>query len=99
MDSVQYHPTGAAYPEQIAGFLVTEKVRGAGGQVLNKEGEIFVYPKEARDIETAAIIRECHERKMGIVDHYGRCGVWLDSPIVEQIQGEGFIEKNYPAMI
>ncbi|MFH1784056.1 MAG: FAD-binding protein [bacterium] len=99
MDSVQYHPTGAAYPEQIAGFLVTEKVRGAGGEVLNKEGEIFVYPKEPRDVETAAIIRECMERKMGIKDHYGRYGVWLDSPIIEQIQGEGYIVKNYPAMV
>ncbi|UCC94353.1 MAG: FAD-binding protein [Candidatus Omnitrophota bacterium] len=99
MDSVQYHPTGAAYPEQIAGFLVTEKVRGAGGQVLNKEGEIFVYPKEPRDVETAAIIRECMERKMGIKDHYGRYGVWLDSPIINQIQGEGFIEREYPAMV
>jgi succinate dehydrogenase/fumarate reductase flavoprotein subunit len=99
MDSVQYHPTGAAYPEQIAGFLVTEKVRGAGGQVLNKNGEIFVYPKEPRDVETAAIIRECQGRKMGIKDHYGRCGVWLDSPIIDQLQGEGFIIKNYPAMV
>jgi succinate dehydrogenase/fumarate reductase flavoprotein subunit len=99
MDSVQYHPTGAAYPEQIAGFLITEKVRGAGGQLLNKEGEIFVYPKEPRDVETAAIIRECLQRNMGIRDHYGRYGVWLDSPIVEQIQGEGFIERNYPAMV
>lgn len=99
MDSVQYHPTGAAYPEQIAGFLVTEKVRGAGGQVLNKEGEIFVNPKEPRDAETAAVIRECLERKMGIKDHYGRYGVWLDSPIIEQIQGEGYIAKNYPAMV
>jgi len=98
MDSVQYHPTGAAYPEQIAGFLVTEKVRGAGGQVLNKEGEIFVYPKEPRDVEAAAIIRECAQNK-GIKDHYGRYGVWLDSPIIEQIQGEGFIIKNYPAMV
>jgi len=99
MDSVQYHPTGVAYPEQLAGFLVTEKVRGAGGQLLNKEGEIFVYPKEARDIETAAVLRECLERKMGIKDHYGRYGVWLDSPIIEQIQGEDFIVKNYPAMV
>lgn len=99
MDSVQYHPTGASYPEQIAGFLVTEKVRGAGGQVLNKEGKIFVYPKEPRDVETAAIIRECHQRKMGIKDHYGRFGVWLDSPIIDQIQGQGYIEQNYPAMV
>lgn len=99
MDSVQYHPTGAAYPEQIAGFLVTEKVRGAGGQVLNKNGEIFIYPKEPRDVETAAVIRECMERNLGLKDHYGRYGVWLDSPIVERIQGEGFITKNYPAMV
>lgn len=99
MDSVQYHPTGAAYPEQIAGFLVTEKVRGAGGQLLNKEGEIFVYPKEPRDVETAAIIRECAERHMGIVNHYGRPGVWLDTPILDQIQGEGFTVKSYPAMV
>ena len=25
MDSVQYHPTGAVFPEQIVGFLCTEK--------------------------------------------------------------------------
>ncbi len=99
MDSVQYHPTGAAYPEQIAGFLVTEKVRGAGGQLVNKEGEIFVYPKEPRDVESAAIIRECDERKMGMRDHYGRCGAWLDSPIVDQLQGEGFLAREYPAMV
>lgn len=99
MDSVQYHPTGAAYPEQIAGFLVTEKVRGAGGQLLNKKGEIFVYPKEPRDVETAAIIRECAERGLGIVNHYGRPGVWLDTPILDQIQGEGFTVRSYPAMV
>ena len=27
MDSVRYHPTGAVFPEQIAGFLITEKIR------------------------------------------------------------------------
>ncbi len=99
MDSVQYHPTGAAHPEQIAGFLVTEKVRGAGGQLLNKEAEIFVYPMEPRDVETSVIMRECAEREMGIITHYGRCGVWLDTPVVDQIQGEGFIVKSYPAMV
>ncbi len=99
MDSVQYHPTGAVYPEQIAGFLVTEKVRGGGGQLLNREGEIFVYPKEPRDVETAAIIRECQAKKRGIQDNYGRHGVWLDSPIIDEIHGAGFIAANYPAMV
>lgn len=98
MDSVQYHPTGAAFPEQIAGFLITEKIRGAGGQPLNKFGELFVFPREPRDVESAAFIRECLERKNGIQTPSGRWGVWLDSPLIEIIQGEGYINKNFPAM-
>jgi succinate dehydrogenase/fumarate reductase flavoprotein subunit len=98
MDSVQYHPTGAVFPEQIAGFLVTEKIRGAGGQPVNKDGELFVFPREPRDVESAAIIRECLERKKGIVTPSGRVGVWLDSPLIDMLHGEGFIKKQFPAM-
>jgi len=98
MDSVQYHPTGAAFPEQIAGFLITEKIRGAGGQPVNKFGELFVWPREPRDVESAAFIRECLERKNGIQTPSGRWGVWLDSPLIEIIQGDGYINKNFPAM-
>jgi len=98
MDSVQYHPTGAAFPEQIAGFLITEKIRGAGGQPLNKLGELFVFPREPRDVESAAFIRECLERKNGIETPSGRMGVWLDSPLIEMIRGDGYINKNFPAM-
>ncbi len=98
MDSVQYHPTGAVFPEQIAGFLITEKIRGAGGQPINKLGELFVWPREPRDVESAAFIRECLERKNGIQTPSGRWGVWLDSPLIEIIQGEGYLNKNFPAM-
>jgi succinate dehydrogenase/fumarate reductase flavoprotein subunit len=99
MDSVQYHPTGAVFPEQIAGFLITEKIRGAGGQPLNKFGELFVFPREPRDVESAAFIRECLERHNGIATPSGREGVWLDSPLIEVIQGEGYLYKNFPAMV
>jgi succinate dehydrogenase/fumarate reductase flavoprotein subunit len=99
MDSVQYHPTGAAFPEQIAGFLITEKIRGAGGQPLNKHGELFVFPREPRDVESAAFIRECVERHNGIQTPSGRWGVWLDSPLIELIQGTGYLDKNFPAMV
>ncbi len=99
MDSVQYHPTGASFPEQIAGFLITEKIRGAGGQPLNKLGELFVFPREPRDVESAAFIRECLERKNGIQTPSGRWGVWLDSPLIEIIQGTGYLAKNFPAMV
>jgi len=99
MDSVQYHPTGASFPEQIAGFLITEKIRGAGGQPLNKFGELFVFPREPRDVESAAFIRECLERHNGIQTPSGRWGVWLDSPLIEIIQGSGYLSKNFPAMV
>ena len=98
MDSVQYHPTGSVFPEQIAGFLITEKIRGAGGQPINKFGELFVWPREPRDVESASFIRECLERKNGIQTPSGRWGVWLDSPLIEIIQGEGYMNKNFPAM-
>lgn len=98
MDSVQYHPTGSVFPEQIAGFLITEKIRGAGGQPLNKDGELFVFPREPRDVESSAIIRECVERNNGIKTPSGRVGIWLDSPLIEMLQGEGYINKQFPAM-
>jgi succinate dehydrogenase/fumarate reductase flavoprotein subunit len=98
MDSVQYHPTGAVFPEQIAGFLITEKIRGAGGQPLNKFGKLFVFPREPRDVESSALIRECTERKNGIETPSYRVGVWLDSPLIEMLQGEGYINKQFPAM-
>ncbi|MCK5039188.1 MAG: FAD-binding protein, partial [Thermoplasmata archaeon] len=65
MDSVQYHPTGAVFPEQIVGLLVTEKVRGLGAQVLNMDGEQFTYPLEPRDIESSKIIREVEKEGKG----------------------------------
>ncbi|MFC1887659.1 FAD-dependent oxidoreductase [Candidatus Cloacimonadota bacterium] len=98
MDSVQYHPTGAVFPEQIVGFLCTEKIRGLGAQPVNKDGELFVYPLEPRDIEASAFIREC-EKGMGVKTPSGLKGIWLDSPLIEQLIGEGTIEKFLPAML
>lgn len=97
-DTLQYHPTGAAYPEQIFGALVTEKVRSLGAMFVNSEGEAFVYPLETRDVSSAAIIRECGERGKGIATPEGS-GVWLDTPLIEIIGGEGTIEKRIPGML
>lgn len=98
MDSVQYHPTGAVYPEQIVGFLCTEKVRSLGAQPVNHDGELFVYPLEPRDVEASSFIRECEEDR-GVTTPSGLKGIWLDSPLIEEIMGEGAIEKNLPAML
>jgi succinate dehydrogenase / fumarate reductase flavoprotein subunit len=99
LDTMQYHPTGAAFPEQIVGLLVTEKVRGLGAQVCNIDGEQFVYPRETRDVEASALIRECVERDKGVTTPSGMSGVWLDSPMIELIHGPGTIQKALPAMV
>jgi succinate dehydrogenase flavoprotein subunit len=42
MELVQFHPTGMVFPEESAGTLVTEAVRGEGGILRNAEGERFM---------------------------------------------------------
>ena len=97
-DTLQYHPTGAAYPEQIFGALVTEKVRSLGAKLINCDGEAFMHPLETRDVSAASIIRECSERGKGVKTPEG-VGVWLDTPMIELKNGEGTIEKRIPAMM
>ncbi len=97
MHSTQYHPTGVAYPEQNIGLLITEKVRGLGANLLNIKGEQFVFEREPRDVESSCIIRECLERGLGIITPTGRVGVWLDSPMIDMLEGEGTVEKELPA--
>ncbi len=99
MDTMQYHPTGAAYPVQILGQLVTEKVRGLGAHLVNIGGEQFVMPLEPRDVVASAIIRECQECQTGIKTPTGEIGVWLDSPMIDIIRGEGTIAMELPAMV
>ena len=97
-DTIQYHPTGVAYPAQIFGALVTEKVRSIGAMLVNSEGEAFMHPLETRDVSAASIIRECTARGKGVTTPLGT-GVWLDTPMIEQLHGEGTIERRIPAML
>ena len=90
LDTIQIHPTGDAYPEPIVGILSTEKIRGLGAIPVNANGDPFVFPLEPRDVESAALIRECREDR-GIVTPTGMPGVWLDTPMIEIIHGEGTI--------
>lgn len=97
-ETLQYHPTGAAFPEQIFGALVTEKVRSLGAKLINCKGEVFMHPLETRDVAAASIIRECNDRGNGVETGNG-LGLWLDTPMIEKIGGEGTIEKRIPAMM
>ena len=97
-DTLQYHPTGTGYPEQIFGALVTEKVRSLGAKLVNIDGDVFMHPLETRDVTAASIIRECTERGKGVETNLGKA-VWLDTPMIEFKNGDGTIEKRIPAMM
>ncbi|HEY32287.1 MAG TPA: FAD-binding protein [Dehalococcoidia bacterium] len=96
LHTVQYHPTGAVYPEQVEGLLITEKFRGAGANLVNINGEQFVNEREPRDVESAACIRECLDRELGVPTPAGRVGIWLDSPMIDMLSGEGTVKREFP---
>ena len=96
LHTVQYHPTGIVFPEQAEGILITEKFRGSGANLVNIQGEQFVNEREPRDVEAASIIKECVHVSKGVPTPTGRLGVWLDSPMIEMLSGEGTVKKEFP---
>jgi succinate dehydrogenase / fumarate reductase flavoprotein subunit len=54
MELVQFHPTGMVAPEEAAGTLVTEAVRGEGGHLINARGERFMARYDPERMELSA---------------------------------------------
>ncbi len=86
MDSIQYHPTGTVWPEQLLGQLITEVMRGHGAHLVNAKGERFINELECRDTCASACIRECSERGNGVFTPTGSEGIWLDTPLIADIK-------------
>jgi aspartate oxidase len=95
VESVQFHPTGTAWPEQRMGLLISEALRAQGAQVVNVEGEMFAASLETRDALAAAIIRECGDRGKGVTTPTGMTGVWLDTPLIDMIHGDGTFTRRF----
>ena len=69
-----------------------------GAKLVNRDGKVFMHPLETRDVAAASIIRECSDRDEGVDTGSGKA-VWLDTPMIEAIGGEGTIERRIPAMM
>jgi len=95
LHTIQYHPTCAIFPEQIEGLLITERFRGAGADVLNVDGEKFVNEREPRDVESGAFIKECLVKEKGVPTPTGKLGIWVDSPMIDILQGEGTVRRDF----
>lgn len=96
LHTVQYHPTGIVFPEQAEGILITEKFRGSGANLVNIDGQQFVNEREPRDVEAASIIKECVVKAKGVPTPTGKLGIWLDSPMIDMLSGEGTVEREFP---
>ena len=94
LHTVQYHPTGVVFPEQIEGWLITERFRSEGADILNVHGEKFVNEREPRDVESARFIKECLDGK-GVPTPTGKVGIWLDSPMLDILHGEGRVRTAF----
>jgi fumarate reductase (CoM/CoB) subunit A len=97
MEMIQFHPTGAVFPFDARGRLVTEAVRGEGGLLLNSLGERFMKTYDpgrmelsTRDVVSRAIATEI---KAGRGTEHG--GVYLDVTHLQRKQ----IEERLPVML
>jgi succinate dehydrogenase / fumarate reductase flavoprotein subunit len=80
MELVQFHPTGMLLPEEAAGTLVTEAVRGEGGRLYNAQGERFMERYDPERMELSSRDRIALANYTEIKDGRGgpNGGVFLD---------------------
>ena len=80
MELVQFHPTGMVWPEDVAGTLVTEAVRGEGGRLFNSNGERFMERYDSARMELSTRDRVALANYTEIVSGRGgpNGGVYLD---------------------
>jgi succinate dehydrogenase / fumarate reductase flavoprotein subunit len=80
MELVQFHPTGMVMPEEVAGTLVTEAVRGEGGHLYNRDHERFMQRYDPERMELSARDRVALAIYTEIIEGRGgpNGGVFLD---------------------
>ncbi|HUH06992.1 MAG TPA: FAD-dependent oxidoreductase [Egibacteraceae bacterium] len=93
---VQFHPTGMVAPEEMAGTLVTEAVRGEGGRLLNADGERFMRRYDPERMELTTRDRVALASYTEIAEGRGtpNGGVWLDI----SHRDKAFILERLPRM-
>jgi fumarate reductase (CoM/CoB) subunit A len=97
MEMIQFHPTGAVFPYDARGRLVTEAVRGEGGILLNTRGERFMkrYDPERMELSTRDVVARAIATEVEEGRGTKNGGVYLD---VTHLPRER-IETRLPVML
>jgi succinate dehydrogenase/fumarate reductase flavoprotein subunit len=98
MEMVQFHPTGLVIPNSLmTGTLLEEGLRGAGGRLVNGQGERFMarydperLERSTRDLVARAAFTEVLEGR-----GTSNGAVWID---VSHL-GADFVERNFRGMV
>jgi succinate dehydrogenase / fumarate reductase flavoprotein subunit len=92
MELVQFHPTGMVMPEEVAGTLVTEAVRGEGGYLFNRNHERFMTRYDPARMELSARDRVALAIYTEIIEGRGgpNGGVFLD---ISHLAKDKILEK------
>lgn len=94
--AIQYHPTGSAYPANFCGKLVSEKARSLGALLFNSKGEALQSVGNRDDVVRLILAEEANGN--AIKTPNGNNGIWLATPMIDKIHGEGTIEKRLPSL-
>jgi len=97
MEMIQFHPTGAVFPYDARGRLVTEAVRGEGGILLNTRGERFMkrYDPERMELSTRDVVARAIATEVQEGRGTKNGGVYLDVTHLSREQ----IETRLPVML
>jgi len=97
MEMVQFHPTGAVFPYDARGRLVTEAVRGEGGVLLNSKGERFMknYDPQRMELSTRDVVARAIATEIQEGRGTPNGGVYLDVTHLPREQ----IEARLPVML
>jgi fumarate reductase (CoM/CoB) subunit A len=94
---VQFHPTGAVFPYDARGRLVTEAVRGEGGVLKNANGERFMakYDPQRMELSTRDVVARAIATEIRNGRGTANGGVYLDVTHLSREQ----IETRLPVML
>jgi len=97
MEMVQFHPTGAVFPHDARGRLVSEAVRGEGGILRNSTGERFMkrYDPERMELSTRDVVARAIAKEIMAGRGTEHGGVSLDVTHLPRKR----IEENLPVML
>ncbi|MFA5220816.1 MAG: fumarate reductase (CoM/CoB) subunit TfrA [Methanoregula sp.] len=97
MELVQFHPTGAVFPYDARGRLVTEAVRGEGGILKNSLGERFMkrYDPDRMELSTRDVVARAIATEILKGRGTEHDGVYLDVTHLPREQ----IESRLPVML